>query len=46
MFWFLKEVEKQTGRESTDLILNLCHDKANLNVACSATYSLALMEEQ
>ena len=30
MFWFLKEIEKQTGKQSTNLVLNVCHSKTNM----------------
>ena len=45
MFWFLKEVEKQTGKKLCDLVSNQYHDKTNLNPAHSVTYLLVLMKQ-
>ena len=44
MFWFLKEVEKQT--EKINHVSNWCHDKANLNPGHSLPYSLVLTQQQ
>ena len=44
MFWFLKEVEKQT--EKIDHVSNWCHDETNLNPVHSLPYSLVLTQQQ
>ena len=47
MFWFLKEVEKQTWKkEWTHLKSNWCHDKTNVNLASTVPYLLALTKKQ